>query len=411
MKIFKYGIIIAAIIIFGSGVGLCIWLAANKPMSNNETVFLGVFVSLLSILASWLVSHIYAELSVRAARDDARNNLRTYALKAAEKVTNLSNELSKLAGYLQDELDDTSYGNPEADLQGKNERIYSAIHLLQSLKSVNDGSLSDWEGVIGDELNNQRELEREREEELAEMSERVAELSAAMDGYDATDQIEQLRREIRNVALHLGSRGILPNVKKPKHSREARCPSCGAGMMYKQRPKANSFKTVNCGSCKSKFYSRYHPEKKEFILESRHNTHENVACPYCEKSNEFEVDNLPGISLIAPCAACGRRIRIARDPTLGIRAFILAKELGKQPLQAPTEEVLAAVEARLPAQPWESGVHQRIAAELKLTEATARAAVSELVRRGKFFHQFEGKLFTAVQNGSSAHNHSEITSR
>ena len=97
-----------------------------------------------------------------------RTNLRTYALKAAEKVTNLSNELSRLSAYLQQELDYTDYRNTEEELQAKEERLESAIRLLSTLKSVNDTSLSDWQGVIGDELAEQREQIHEREQELRE---------------------------------------------------------------------------------------------------------------------------------------------------------------------------------------------------------------------------------------------------
>ena len=79
-----------------------------------------------------------------------------FALKAAEKVDNLSQELDRLTAYLQQELTDAAGGAPQAAtpeaLRLKDARIESAIHIIGTLKSVNDRSLSDWQGVIGDEL-------------------------------------------------------------------------------------------------------------------------------------------------------------------------------------------------------------------------------------------------------------------
>ncbi len=120
--------------------------------------------------------------AIEEVQEVHRTNLRTYALKAAEKVTNLSNELSRLSTYLQQELDYTDYRNTEEKLQAKEERLESAIHLLSTLKSVNDTSLSDWQGVIGDELAVQREETKEREQELRAM---LLEVEAQLAGQNA----------------------------------------------------------------------------------------------------------------------------------------------------------------------------------------------------------------------------------
>lgn len=412
MQRFKYGIIIAAIISFGVGIVICLWLAATKKMTNNESFFMGVFVSLLSILASWLISHIYAELSVQAAREDALKNLRMYALKAAEKVTNLSSELGKLAAYLQQELDDESYSSGKSDLQGKNERIYSAIHVLQTLKSVNDGSLSDWEGVIGDELANQREMQRVGQEELAELSDRVDLVSA--EGRDAKDELlEQLRREIRTVAVNFGGSLSLPaNLqKKRKENVSIPCLSCDTTITYQQRPLPTSYKLVTCSKCSSEFLSRFDATNSSFKLESREPLNESVICPYCGKPNEFAVDIMPATSQVSPCSGCGLRIRIVRDAALKVRPMKIANEAAKikVPAEPLTEELVSTVENALPAQPWEPGLHRRVAADLKLTEAAVRAAISELIKRGKFLYQFDGKLYTELKPmGTETSNGAQI---
>lgn len=106
------------------------------------------------------MSHIYAQTSQKLAVQEVKEfhqaNLRTYALKAAEKVNNLSNELNLLSVYLQQELDSADYDSTDEELLAKEERLESAIHIINTLKSVNDTALSDWEGVIGDELDQQR---------------------------------------------------------------------------------------------------------------------------------------------------------------------------------------------------------------------------------------------------------------
>jgi DNA-directed RNA polymerase subunit RPC12/RpoP len=402
MKRFKYTTIAVATLIFCAGIVLCLRMASTKQLTNSESLLVGVFVSLLSILASWLISHVYAELSVQAAREDALANLRTYALKAAEKVTNLSNELGKLAGYLQAELDDNTYACPESDLQGKNERIQSAIHVLHTLKSVNDGSLSDWGGVIGDELKTQRELEEEREEELAELAGRVDHLSAAIDGKDAREDIERLRREFRSIAINIGGRALLP-APRPRPRKEEvsiRCPACEGTVTYKQRAKTRSFKVVECATCKGTFVSRYDDAKASFVLEPRHQVDEKINCPYCGVTNTVPLDNMPGTAVTAACKSCGLRIRVTRDAAHGARGLKIANELAKIPAQPLTDELLRRVEDALPAQPWPTAIHRKIATELSLSDSTVTSAIAALIERGKFLHQFGGKLFkeTTVPN-------------
>src|SRR5437867_1365888 len=142
--------------VFAAGIIMCIYLIARAELTSRESAMLGILVTILSVLASWLVTHFYSssqyESAIVEVRDEYRNNLRTYALKAAEKVNNLSNELNKLSIYLEEELNYTDYRSSDEELLAKEERIESAIHLIRTLKSVNDTALSDWEGVIGEEL-------------------------------------------------------------------------------------------------------------------------------------------------------------------------------------------------------------------------------------------------------------------
>ena len=67
---------------------------------------------------------------VEEVRKSHQENLRTYARKAAEKVENLSGELVRLSGLLQQELENDEYDNNEIALISKQERLLSTIHII-----------------------------------------------------------------------------------------------------------------------------------------------------------------------------------------------------------------------------------------------------------------------------------------
>lgn len=64
----------------------------------------------------------------------------------------MSNELNRFVLYSEQAIAETEHESPEEALLAREERITSAIHIANTLKSVNDTSLSDWRGVIGEEL-------------------------------------------------------------------------------------------------------------------------------------------------------------------------------------------------------------------------------------------------------------------
>jgi hypothetical protein len=118
------------------GIAVCLWRLTAGPSTANEALLLSVVLTIFSMLGSWVASRHYAEASFN-------KNLRLFALKAAEKVTNLSNELNRLSAFLQEELRSTESESPSQSLLARNVRIEGAIHVINTLKSVNDGALSD----------------------------------------------------------------------------------------------------------------------------------------------------------------------------------------------------------------------------------------------------------------------------
>ncbi|MFC2135312.1 hypothetical protein ACFLTH_11925, partial [Bacteroidota bacterium] len=155
--------------VFCLSIIVIIIVTSTKELTSNETTLMSVLLTLLSVVVTWIVAQYFANIShkhvIADVKNEYSNNLRTYALNAAEKVDNLSNELSKLSLYLQSELENDEDTIEEA-LLSKSEKIESTIHIINTLKSVNDTSLSDWKGVIGEELEEREEEKEERENKL-----------------------------------------------------------------------------------------------------------------------------------------------------------------------------------------------------------------------------------------------------
>ena len=177
------------------GISICIWAIFAGSLTDRESLLMSIVLTIISALGSWVTAHYYAEYS-------SNKNLRVFALKAAEKVTNLSNELDRLSIFLQQELENDEYDAPNQALLARDSRIEGAIHIINTLKSVNDKSLSDWQGVIGDEIIARQEKQEEREEEIRQIIERltnVYEADLANSVYVQKDNNDSLRNELEDI--------------------------------------------------------------------------------------------------------------------------------------------------------------------------------------------------------------------
>jgi hypothetical protein len=383
------------VVLCALGVLACLVSIGTGDLNARESLLLSVVLTIISIMGSWVLSRYYAETSFN-------ENLRTFALKAAEKVDNLSKELDRLAVYLQQELDDTDYRNAPENLMGKEYRIEGAIHMLSTLKSVNDRSLSDWQGVIGKELDERREEQEQREEQLRELIERVDSLSLTQaatptKNADALEgalkgEINAIRADLRVLASQVGG---VP-LRRSKTSRvevDNPCPKCTSVVHYRQREKLNSVKAVRCSNCDARLVSL--PAGDGFRLVLREPIKESVACPGCDAPMDVLLDPVPGSSMLTRCRRCGGEVRVnrnSRDITLRLGAT-------KNAPVALTEEIIANVERVMPPQPWPKGASRKVAEGLGLPQSTVAKAVKELIRRGKFQMQLEGRLYNEVLNG------------
>ena len=406
---------------FVAGGAACIYFIMQGKLTERESAMLGLLLAILSILASWIITDMYSSSQYKSAikevKEEHRNNLRTYALKASEKVNNLSNELQKLSIYLEEELNFTDYRSSDEELLAKEERIESAIHLVRTLKSVNDTALSDWEGVIGEELDQHREELEEREEQLKEY---IAQINAIIedqrqgiagthiDTKSVRQEIERLRRELRIAMFQLSGTTIPKRIrtKEPKQDVSAPCPTCKAQVAYKQRASVRSFKQVRCIECGSKLISTY-AEPSGFSLKLRQEETATPHCPNCETENKVRLDNFPGSNVLVSCSSCKSLFRVLRT----LSGTEVAEAKTPEPAEAATavtatpgvtEAVLKRVHDALPPQPWPTGTHLVVAQQLNIPSSLVRRATNELIRRGLVNLQLNGVLYQKVASGADS---------
>jgi hypothetical protein len=394
-------------VVFAIGIIMCVFLIARGELTSRESAMLGILVTILSVLASWLVTHLYStsqyDSAIVEVREEYRNNLRTYALKAAEKVNNLSNELNKLSIYLEEELNYTDYRSSDEELLAKEERIESAIHLIRTLKSVNDTALSDWEGVIGEELDEHREEQQERQDELKALIERVESFvedrreiaGARRDADTLKDDVEKLRHQLRVAMFQLSDTTIPKRIRKkePKQSVSTECPVCHAQIEYRQRSNARSFKQVPCRSCGKKLVSTYSPSHG-FQLKPREEQHIEVKCPKCETPNNSRLDNFPGSSVLISCSSCKDPFRVYRTlDGLDVRSSTMPTPRISKADSDLTEEIIDRVRSALPPQPWPTGVHHELATRLVLPPSLVSRAIQKLIRDKVVFLQIDGVVY------------------
>ena len=383
----------------------CLVAFSSKELTTRESTLLGIFLTIFSLLAGWIITHWYAGIQIKDAVNEVQErsqaNLRTYALKASEKVNNLSNELNKLSVYLEDELNYTDYHSTEEELLAKEERLESAIHLIRTLKSVNDTSLSDWQGVIGDEIKELRQEQAQKEAELQDLVSRLEDIvedqNEGMKGNAKNTQtlrheFESLRKDLR-MALMGASGSTLP----PKAERRAKkenvkltCPKCAADMVYKQRS-SGGCKPIQCSACSAKFISI--SNEGGFALEDRESKKELVKCPECTFENEILLDNSPGAFLKCKCSKCSNFFNISRNPKSRELIIRNTKETILKQLNADTIE---SIRKELPAQPWPKGTHFAVAQKLGLPPKLVTRATDELIKKGVFVPQVDGVLYAPI---------------
>jgi transcription elongation factor Elf1 len=394
--------------LFGLSLIGCIIYIGQNDLSPNENALLSIILTIISIVATWIVSNLFAASAHKTALEEVKaqhlSNLKTYALNAAEKVDNLSNELNRLSVYLQDELEKEDESHEES-LISKIERLESSIHIVNTLKSVNDTSLSDWKGVIGEELDEIREEKIERENDLRELVDRVEEVinyqnyhyrdAESIQAFKQLEEIKEIKKELSLALSSIGGPVVKPT--KPKSTREKieiKCPYCGTSLSYTQKTKASSYKTIKCKNCDGRSLSRW-IQNKGFELVKEEQVEESITCPWCQKETKILLSNLPSSKNVSNCTACLQSIKLTRkiDGITITKYGLQDEQSNPTPKIELTEEFIQKVKNRLPAQPWPSGIHKIIAEEFNVPNQHITLAIKRLINRGLFHPQVDGVIY------------------
>ncbi len=399
----KFLLFLFIFVIFG-----LIFYVGSQDLSNNETILLSIVLTIVSVSATWIASHYYSESTYKQAVEQVENEnqskLKIYALKAAEKVNNLSKELKKLSLYLEEELEQ-EYENTDEENHAREERIKSTIHIVGTLKSINDTALSDWQGVISEELEEQEEIEREKEEKLSNIIERYEHIISNLVHEDDTryaypeneeleNAIKNLNRRINFIIKDFDNKRITSKTKKRRVLKEDvknKCPICEEEIIYRQRPKKNSYKLFKCVACKDEIIGRWQPDTG-FSLEKPKIINEEIECPNCKSINKIKLNSKLHSIYEDECTNCKNSFKVIRK----------ANDLLIQPICEPniqkcrekvTNELLDKVKSLLPPQPWPTGTHKKVAEQLNISARLVSIAISELVKRGEALVQIDGKLY------------------
>jgi hypothetical protein len=385
----------------------CLWSINSGTPTPKESLLLAFILTISTTIASLLITQYYAEKS-------SRRELRTFAKKAAEKVTNLSKQMDMLSVSLQQELDESDYESPKEALQAREMTIESTVRMLSTLKSVNDGSLSDWQGVIGQEITAQRQEREKQEEELRVIVERLGELGPEREKrrgeHDDEDEDEQgnlrnavegIKRDVRLLAAQVGGVPVRRRLKpkSPKEQVQRNCPNCGSPVVYKQRARINSFKLVTCPECERHLYSRF--GEAGFVLSENTRERVEVQCLECDGKLSVELGIIPGSAQLVLCTGCNRTLQ-ARRLADGVSVGLVDAD---ESIQTIPEDLIQKVREAMPPQPWPDGAAAVVSKNLGIPKKNVSSALTVLIRRGVFKVQVDGRLYAPIeapQNGKQA---------
>src|SRR5690606_20741540 len=129
--------------------------------------------------------------------------------------------------------------------------------------------LSDWRGVIGEELDEQKEEQLEREQLLINLIDRVESIQHSSSSIQPTKEIKELNNKFNFILQSISGSNIprLKVSKKPaKEDISITCPSCDGKIVYKQRTNDKSFKPIKCEHCGAKATARYDKIKGFYLI-------------------------------------------------------------------------------------------------------------------------------------------------
>lgn len=281
--------------------------------------------------------------------------------------------------------------------------MVSTIHIVNTLKSVNDTGLSDWEGVIGDILEEQKEAKLEKEEIIYELAQRLEPLLeneltnpniSSNENVVIRQEVNEIRKDLKSLVLNMGISNIPIRTTKKILKRDANttCPICEQVLIYKQRPLKNSFKPIKCSGCENNLISKFNKDSGEFFAEKRELKGTKFSCPECSAECEANVDTLPHAVATTECKKCHNIIKVSQKNS---GELSINKAITKIPSKIElSEELLNSIKQALPTQPWPRGIHRDVGKQLGLSPSIVWKGIDTLVRQGDFKRQYDGVLYS-----------------
>ncbi|EJG0622558.1 hypothetical protein [Vibrio parahaemolyticus] len=375
-----------------------LWVLSFEELTTRETSLFSATLAILSMAVSWLITDLYAEKSKQSALEEAKTfhqeNLKTYVINASEKVNNISNELSRLTKRLKN----TSGSSENFSQDIIEERINNVIHVIETLKSVNDTTINDWRGIIGLEIKTFKEKEEEQKaKEIESLLLRIENLEALELSDSETEQsVMDARLSLDDL---LGDTGFSLDKQKSLHRVTRQCPSCGTMFSYDQHTRSDNYRHLRCpkASCNTFLFSDFRQVTGKIELwEPRLKSHE-VSCAICSEINDISVPDCEGGRGNNKCK-CGNVITLkyTKEKEL-LEHNSTAMPKNEEESCTLSEEMILSVKEKLPPQPWERHVHKAIAVELNLSNSQVRKAIKELMRRGDIYQQIDGVLYQQVE--------------
>jgi transcription elongation factor Elf1 len=295
-----------------------------SELSAREYLFLSILLAGLSIGASWIGTNAASKSNVEQMRESLKKdyieNLRTYALKAAEKVQNLSAEMQRLIDYVKE----SSPSGEETAVKMAAERLKTVSLMLETIKSVNDTALSDWRGVIGDELRKQEKIQTDIDEifsKIEDLEEAVATpteprgqiwlpgmgvATADVPGSEmALHDLASRLKDIDKDVLKYASSSPIP-VRMPRRKKIdviIKCPNCESENQTRVNMREGYKKVTRCRNCGTYFTITVNSDLN-IGTERIETKNTMVKCVLCDEEQSVNFPVWPGYVLHYGCPKC-----------------------------------------------------------------------------------------------------------
>lgn len=280
-------------------------------MSPRESQVVGVLTSILSALLSWFVTHLYSTQERRNAIDEVKKvheeRLKTYALNAVEKVENLSSQMEMVLENLDSTLEQVSGETQTETLLI--ERLRSVYILLDVLRSTNNTFVTDWRGVIGEELRREEALEVK----IQLLRDQLAVQELERDRVPSMEStLLQAEQEILKQIADLQSKkqfSTLPRRRAFRESGEVECCYCSQpfSVNFKASRKARYYRCPHCGQ----YLNVEHPQPDTFVPRPIPHSDKTIKCPVCGHNYAQTLPGAVGLCVESCCPRCDHEFSLA----------------------------------------------------------------------------------------------------